>query len=494
MINSRISRRTLLGSVAGASAAVPLAALQSEAGAQTPVAQNWSVTDSIRPELTPIADLLPAPDDEEHVTMPPTVPLPIARSDQRTFEVALESMEGICSLDPANEISTEMWGFRIAGQEDVLCGSPGPVIRGRVGDVVTISLTNLASSVHPHNIDFHAVTGQGGGAAALNANPGQTKRVQIRLLYSGVFMYHCAYGDVPQHIAHGMYGMIIVDPESPLPAVDHEWSISQSEWYLMSVGPSDQGIARFDRDSLLTETPRYVTFNGRTDALTGDNALHMSTGERARFYFVNQGLNLVSSFHPIGSHWDLVYPEAATHPANRVIRGSQSTLVVAGGGTITELDALVPSTVLLVDHSLVRTFYKGALGEVVIDGEPDPEIFRALDEPDDNGVMATPVGEVAVDIVIPERAYLPENAEIAYTPPVAIVPLGGTVRWTNDDSVAHTVTSGISDGFSGTPDGNFDSGFMETGAVFMHTFDTAGTYSYYCMPHPWMRGTLLVEE
>ena len=45
-------------------------------------------------------------------------------------------------------------------------------------------------------------------------------------------MYHCAYGDVPAHIVHGMYGMFIVDPATPLPTVDHEWAIVQSEWYV----------------------------------------------------------------------------------------------------------------------------------------------------------------------------------------------------------------------------------------------------------------------
>jgi len=90
---------------------------------------------------------------------------------------------------------------------------------------------------------------------------------------------------------------------------------------------------------------------------------------------VNEGLNLDSNFHPIGSHWDLVYPEAATHQSNRAIRGSQSTLVVAGGGTVVELDALVPSTVILVDHALVRTFYKGAIGTIVISGPEQPELF-----------------------------------------------------------------------------------------------------------------------
>ncbi|MDX1467936.1 MAG: c-type cytochrome [Acidimicrobiia bacterium] len=337
----------------------------------------WPADRSVRPQLTPVADLSAAPSGEAHVSMAPDVVPPIERSEQAVWDVHLESIEGACPLDPANGITTEMWGFRIMGENEVICGSPGPVLRGRVGDVVNITLTNNEANTHPHNIDFHAVTGQGGGAADLTVNPGESATIQVRLLYPGAFMYHCAFGDVPVHIAHGMYGMFIVDPEVPLHEVDHEWAIMQSEWYVGEPGVS--GEAAFDADALFDEEPRFVTFNGRTDALTGDNALRMSVGERARIYFVNEGLNLDSNFHPIGSHWDLVYPEGATHPANRVIRGSQSTLVVAGGGTVVELDALVPSTVILVDHALVRTFYKGAIGLIVITGDSDSEIFGAGD-------------------------------------------------------------------------------------------------------------------
>ena len=336
---------------------------------------GWPVDQSIRPELTPVAQLDQAPGDEGHVSIAPAVPPPVARSDQRIWDVHIESIEGVCPLDPANGVTTDMWGFRIAGETEISCGSPGPVLRGRVGDVVNITLTNLEGNQHPHNIDFHAVTGQGGGAADLTVAPGETATVQVRLLYPGAFMYHCAFGDVPEHIAHGMYGMFIVDPEVPLPEVDHEWAIMQSEWYVGE--PGADGEAPFDRDALFDEEPRFVTFNGRTDALVGDNSLTMNVGERGRIYFVNQGLNLDSNFHPIGSHWDLVYPEAATHQSNRAIRGSQSTLVVAGGGTVVEIDALVPSTIILVDHALVRTFYKGAIGTIIISGEADTEIFNA---------------------------------------------------------------------------------------------------------------------
>ncbi|CAN5619128.1 hypothetical protein BH24ACT5_BH24ACT5_12690 [soil metagenome] len=447
--------------------------------------------DPIVPTLTRITDLTPADEAEERMAYAPAVPAAAERSEQRIVEFALDVIEGECPIDPANDVSTMMWGFRIAG-DDTSCGSPGPVMRARVGDLARITVSNMTDNANPHNIDFHAVTGQGGGAEDTTVPPGQAATINCRLLYPGVFMYHCAYGDAPEHIAHGMYGMFIVDPETPLPDVDHEWSIMQSEWFLSD--PADDGMATFDRDRLVLEHPTYVTFNGRTDAVTGDNALQMQVGERARFYMVNEGLNLDSNFHPIGSHWDVVYPEAATHPSNRVIRGSQSTLVVAGGGTVTELVGYVPSTILLVDHALVRTFYKGCLGQVVVGGEPNA-IFSSgeegLDAAAENEPEATAGAAAGDAVVIPDGAFDPVNAP-GYAPATMTVPAGTTVTWRNDDVVFHTVTSGTSTGTAGTPDGTFDSGEVQPGGSFSYTFDDAGTFDYFCTPHPWMVGQVVV--
>ncbi|MCH7668997.1 MAG: multicopper oxidase domain-containing protein [Acidobacteria bacterium] len=470
--------------------------LAEEGVAGSDVRQGWPVDQSIRPDLTPISELKVALDSEQHVSYAPDVPAPITRSDQRIYDVHIESIEGVCPLDPANNITTEMWGFRIAGDDEVTCGSPGPVLRGRVGDVVNITLTNLAENTRPHNIDFHAVTGQGGGAAGLTVNPGETATIQIRLLYPGAFMYHCAFGDVPSHIAHGMYGMFIVDPENPLPEVDNEWAIVQSEWY---VGEADaQGVAPYDRDAVFNEEPRIITFNGRTDSLVGANTLRMNVGERARIYFVNEGLNLDSNFHPIGSQWDLVYPEAATHSANNVIRGSQTTLVPAGGATVVEIDALVPSTIILVDHALARTFYKGAIGTIEITGDATPELFGVL-QPDaettnDDSDSADDANPAGTEVAILEGAFDPNNADNAYNPLHVTVKVGTTIRWTNDDAIPHTVTSGTSDGSTGSSDGRFDSGFLNLGDTFSHTFTDVGEFSYFCLPHPWMIGTVTVTE
>lgn len=459
---------------------------------------------SVLPDLVPVAELDEAPAGEVHVAYAPDVPPPIRRDTPRFFEVRLEILENVCTIDSAQDVSVDVWGYRVEGDEDVVCGTPGPVLRGRVGDMVRITLTNLPENTNPHNIDFHAVTGQGGGAADLTVAPGETASIDVRLLYPGAFMYHCAFGDVPVHIMHGMYGMFIVDPEEPLPEVDHEWAITQSEWYTTESGAG--GIADLDREALTNEEPNYVVFNGAVGALAGDNALSMRVGERARIYFVNEGLNLDSNFHPIGSHWDLIYPEAATHASNRVIRGSQSTLVVAGGGTVVELEGQVPSTLLLVDHALVRTFYKGALGMINVEGEEDPELFSVSQPATQSGVEpgtgggggggdAASGGTVHDVSMLPGSAtaqpmddpteFDPDEDPADYSANVLTIQAGDTVRFTNEDSgQIHTATA---------VDGSFDTGFLAEGESAEVTFDTPGEYEYYCLPHPWMRAKIIVE-
>lgn len=503
-----LKRRNFLQALGGTAATVGLVACADDGPTNTLGADGMLMTDmastggatavpideradAIVPTLTPVAELQPAPDDEVNMSYAPEVPPGPNRSDQRIVEFSIDVTEGTAEIDPDNGVSTMVWGFRIGGDTAVTTGAPGPVMRARVGDLCRITVNNLAENENPHNIDWHAITGQGGGAEATTLAPGESATINARLLYPGAFMYHCAYGDVPEHIAHGMYGMMIVDPETPLPTVDHEWAIMQSEWY--TAEPDAAGMAAMDRERLTFEHPSYVTFNGKTGSLTGDNALQMDVGQRARIYFVNEGLNLDSNFHLIGSHWDVVYPEAATHPYNRVIRGSQSTLVVAGGGTVVEAVAYVPMTAVLVDHALVRTFYKGCVGQIVMNGEPNA-IFAGSDEelagaaePDTAGPPADPN-----TVIIPAGAFDPANADTAYLPQELTVVAGTTVTWINNDSVFHTVTSGASNGTVGEPDDLFDSGEIQSGQQWQHTFDDEGEFDYYCAPHPWMVGRVVV--
>ena len=77
-----------------------------------------------------------------------------------------------------------------------------------------------------------------------------------------------------------------------------------------------------------------------------------------------------------------------------------------------------------------------------------------------------------------------------FIPSTVVITVGGTVTWENTDTAAHTSSSGTAaDG----PDGVFDSSLIMAGGSYSHTFDTAGTFDYFCMVHPWMEGTVIVE-
>ena len=441
-------------------------------------------------QFVPKGDLPLAPESEVNVATAPAIPPSSGRTTPAIVDVTFEITEGVNTIDPDSGVATETWGYKVLGEADagVVVGTPGPVIRARVGDVLRFTITNPAGNTHPHNVDFHAVTGQGGGAEATTVAPGETKTIEARLLYPGFFMYHCAYGDVPAHISHGMFGGILVDPETPLPDVDHEWYVTQSEYYT-----SDSGV--FDREAVTAEHPSHVVFNGARGALAGDNALTMAVGEKARIYFINAGLNLDSNFHPIGSHWDKVYQEAAL--LNPPLRGSQTTLVPAGGGTVVELIGQVPSTLILVDHALARAFDRGAIGMIVVSGAANPEIFEEIDESGAEEAVTTTAaaaGSVENVSIVPGALdaqpmdaadeFAVDEVPADYSVNVLTVPVGTTVTWTNDDSTMHTVTA---------VDGSFDSGFFDNGDSWSFTFDEPGEYEYYCLPHPWMRAKVIVQ-
>ena len=152
----------------------------------------------------------------------------------------IRGCRGVSMIDPATGVETETWGYKLVdGSDGIVVGTPGPIIRARVGDILRFTITNPSANHNPHNVDFHAVTGQGGGAEATTVAPGETKTIEARLLYPGFFMYHCAYGDIPAHISHGMFGGILVDPETPLPEAEHEWYMVQSEYYTASRKPGE---------------------------------------------------------------------------------------------------------------------------------------------------------------------------------------------------------------------------------------------------------------
>lgn len=328
----------------------------------------WAQDGSIlaKPGNGPLAADLPV--ETAVLVAPPNVPPPIARRHPAKVIVQLEVREVTKRL--ADGVEYTFWTFG----GDV----PGRFIRVREGDVVEFHLNNHPSSKMPHNIDLHAVTGPGGGAASTFTAPGHSSQFTFTALRAGLYVYHCATAPVPMHVANGMYGMILVEPPEGLPPVDREYYVMQGEVYTMGAN-GDSGLQIFDFQKAIDERPPYVVFNGAVGSLTGDNALKAKVGEMVRIFFGDGGPNLTSSFHIIGEIFDRVYPEGAMSP---ILHNVQTTEVAVGGSTIVEFKTEVPGTYVLVDHSLTRAFNKGALGMLKVTGPESPVLYsgKEVDE------------------------------------------------------------------------------------------------------------------
>jgi nitrite reductase (NO-forming) len=320
------------------------------------------------------------PVDTAVLTDAPAVPPPLTRDHPARVIVRLETREVTARLADGVEYSFWTFGGRV----------PGKFIRIRVGDQVEFHLGNHPDSRFPHNIDLHGVTGQGGGAAASVTAPGQTSVFAFTALNPGLYLYHCATAPVGMHVANGMYGLILIEPEGGLPRVDREYYVMQSEFYTAG-GFGEPGHQGFSMEKALREQPDYVVFNGAVGALSGENALKAKVGETVRLFVGNGGPNLVSSFHVIGEIFDRVYAEGSFDIETNL----QTTLIPAGGSAIAEFKLDVPGTYLLVDHSIFRAFNKGALAQLKADGPPNVAIYSGkimehVYQPEGSAVQVVP--------------------------------------------------------------------------------------------------------
>ncbi|MDH5380853.1 MAG: copper-containing nitrite reductase [Cyclobacteriaceae bacterium] len=295
-----------------------------------------------------------------NLTAPPLVPDPVGTREATKLIVNMEILEEEGEM--TDGVKYVYWTFG---------GSvPGSFIRTRVGDEVEFHLKNHPDNKLPHNIDLHAVTGPGGGATSSFVAPGHEKVFNFKVLNEGLYVYHCATAPVGMHIANGMYGLILVEPEGGLPPVDKEYYVMQGDFYTKGEY-GEPGTQPFDMNKAVNEDADYVVFNGKVGSLTGDNAITAEVGETVRLYVGNGGPNLVSSFHVIGEIFDNVYIEGG----NSINKNVQTTLVPAGGSAIVEFKVDVPGTFILVDHSIFRAFNKGALGMLKVEGPDNKTIY-----------------------------------------------------------------------------------------------------------------------
>ncbi|MES2116433.1 MAG: copper-containing nitrite reductase, partial [Pseudomonadota bacterium] len=252
----------------------------------------------------------------QELVAPPALPPRITRTTAARVVVNLTVEEVEREIAPGTRYTFWTFGGTV----------PGKMIRVREGDTVELHLKNLPGNKLPHNIDLHAVTGPGGGAAQTLIAPGNEATFTFKTLNPGLYVYHCATAPVDMHIGNGMYGMILVEPKEGMPPVDKEFYVMQGDFYTTGAYRAP-GLQAFDMQKTIDEKPTYVLFNGGDGALTGANSLKANANEKVRMYFGVGGPNITSSFHIIGTIFDKVYTEGGKHYQENV----QTTMVPAGG-------------------------------------------------------------------------------------------------------------------------------------------------------------------
>ena len=259
---------------------------------------------------------------------------------EKTKQLTLEALNATVEIGAGVQYNAWTFGGTV----------PAPVIHLRQGDTVDFTLKNNASA--GHSIDFHAAQ------IPWDVNyktilPGDSLSFKWTAHLPGVFLYHCGTAPVLHHIANGMYGAIVVDPQEAMEPAQ-EYVLLQSEFYAKAgEGSTWDG----DMDKMKTVRPDLLAFNGVAFQYR-DNPLPAKAGERIRLYVVNAGPTLFSAFHVIGALFDKVYIDG--NPANE-LRGVQTYTVPPGGASTFELVIPEPGKYPIVTHSFAYTEL-GAVG------------------------------------------------------------------------------------------------------------------------------------
>lgn len=294
---------------------------------------------------------------------------PVTQSE--TKEVRLDTTHKIIEIAPGVKFSAWTFGDQV----------PGPVVRARVGDRVKFSMTNRSDEPVPglrvtsapmmHSMDFHSAMVAPDDKYRSIA-PGQTMEFEFTANYPGVFMYHCGTPMVLEHIAAGMYGMMVVEPREGYPTkVDREYAIIQSEFYTKRDPQKREvdGVPLYvlDTERVRSKAPTYTVFNGRYNRFV-DQPLVAKAGERVRLFVLNVGPSNTSSFHVVGTIFDRVWIEG--NPDNQ-FRGMQTVLLGSSSGAIMEFIIPEAGEYIMVDHHFANAS-QGAVGMINAHGDQKP--------------------------------------------------------------------------------------------------------------------------
>jgi len=365
---------------------------------------------------------------------PTDVPPTVGDRKPAVVQVTLTAEEVVGTLDPSAGTTYRYWTFN--GKV------PGPMIRVGQGDTVEVTLRNDATSHMAHSVDFHAALGPGGGAALTQAIPGQSKTFTFQATTPGLFVYHCGTPMIAEHIANGMYGLILVESEGGLPPVDHEYYVMQGELYT-TAAKGKAGLQQFSDAKLMEESPEYFVFNGAVDALTKTHPMQAKVGETVRVFFGDAGPNDTSSLHVVGEIFTHDYELGSlTSPP---LNGVQTAGVPPGAAAILEFKASVPGQFAMMDHAMAR-MAKGLMATFQISGAENATLMHPGPAVDSIALGSLRVsGMTQVDTVSSLRAV--ESAPTAANTAMAeTVPADSSSEMPMHDMAAHADNPGQAHG------------------------------------------------
>ena len=339
-----------------------------------------AVAQDAAPEKVDIASL---PRMKQVMVAPPFLPEheQVATGGPKIVEVTFVIEEKKMVIDSEG---TEVWALTFNGTV------PGPMIVVHEGDYVELTLKNLATNLMEHNIDFHASTGALGGGALTKVLPGEQAVLRWKAVKPGVFVYHCAPGDImiPYHVVHGMNGAVMVLPRDGLKdgkgnplTYDFAYYIGEQDYYI----PRDEkgAFKKYETagedlseslDVMRTLTPTHVVFNGAAGALTGEAALKAKVGDNV--LFIHAQANRDSRPHLIGGHGDYVWDTGSF--ADVPATGLETWFIRGGSAGAMLYKFRQPGIYAYVNHNLIEAVMLGATAHVVVDGEWNDDLMMQV--------------------------------------------------------------------------------------------------------------------
>ena len=494
--------------------------------------------------LQPKAALKTEPAQWTHA---PLVPPPIQRKEQRRLVVNWTTSELKAEIAPG-VIYDDYWAFE--GKV------PGPVVRMREGDLLEVHLTNNIGSMRNHNIDFHFVMGPGGGASALNVAPGETAVLEARATMPGFFMFHCASPDIPTHIANGMYGFVIVEPAEGLPPVDREYYVVQSEIYAANGNKGHQAFSmargeKFDAEYVVFNGAVGSIMGANALKANVGETVRLWVGN-AGPNFISSFHVIGQIFNKVYREGDLLSPPArgiqttlvpaggssvvefrsdvpgtylmVDHAIFRLHHGAAGSVTFTGAKNQEVYDPITAGdkAAAMSDHDHVaapapaaevrpaaptskpaakpaaqpaRTGMRKTTAQLVPAVLTGPvtgvsaSYFPPAPEPEDLAeaipMAAGPGSAAGVTIrMLPGAGNYDTDPSNDFSSPTVTIKTGSSVTFLNTDNMVH---------FNADDKGEFKTPILKSGERYTHTFHKAGVYNYTCIPHPWMKGKIIVR-